>query len=177
MVPHAASRSSGLHAALELPGHRAGHYAMFGCCSSLLIRNEAFMSLDVHFNPDAMHILAATRSTVALFAHWHEMDEIEDNVAGEGSCVVNVSRALYFASMAGWLDEKATLYSNYGEFCGVGCIHLDNLRLMPHGTVLSASLVEAGPADLYSDFWSKTIRVREYTGISITEYFVNMEHG
>jgi hypothetical protein len=72
------------------------------------------MNLDVHFDPDAMHILAATRSTVTLFAHWHE---IEDNVAGEGSCVVNVSRTLYFVSMAGWLDEKATFYSTYGEFC------------------------------------------------------------
>ena len=135
------------------------------------------MILDVHFNPDALHILGATKSSVALFAYWHEMDQTDDSVAEEGICVVNVSRSLYFASMAGWLDEKTTLCSNYGEFCGVGCIHLDNLRLMPDGAFLSASVIETGPPKLDSDFWGKTISVREYTSISITEFAIHMEHG
>ncbi len=124
-------------------------------------------SLSVHFNPDGHHhIMSATKSEGLLLSEWCEYDEVKHDFVDDGPCLACVSRKLYFEAMTGWLDRKAH-YNDGGEFAGAGYVSLQNLKLLPEGAYLSASILGRRPNN-------DDVPVREYRA---TAFEVQMEHG
>lgn len=121
----------------------------------------------ISVNPDDRHILSATDTEAILLGQ-------DDD---DASCILHVSRDVYFQAMTAWLDHKADYMKRWdGEFCGVGNIYFDgSLVKDQHGWLNSVTFgLKEPPDDIDDEAWNHKTKVETYTA---EEFDIDMEHG